>query len=639
MSLGTDSDRDSRSPLGASAIRPLIIVVVALAGLFVPSHALASSPGDWTQSDVNAAIQQGADFMRTQQDLSGDPTSNPNYGAVGTTFPIPETAATVISFGVLDNGHFSHLSAAEQTSVRAAVNYLLRQQDYAGTGAWAAGGSLANYSTSLALIALSFAGDVPVDSDIGHSVADAKGKGRSYEIDNQQWDVGCETAANNDASHWYCGGWDYYALGRSEADMSNTGFAVTALDLSGGIPDQQKQRNLIWQRHTQELASNPGHSTNPGYDDNDGCGSYRPFNQNLGHYSNANDTGSNLFGFAYDGVPGSDSGVKASIACSQAFLDVYEQSKDIRTMAQHRAATLDAPCHQDDAGCNYKTEGDGGYHYSLFAISKGLGQYIPANISDPANFYAKIADLLLSQQDSSDTATKGSWSIDGRDDGSTVMSTGFSIFALGRVGQPASVSGVVFDDANHNGSRDSSEGGLGGWTVYVDANGNGSRDSGERSAVSKSDGSYTIVNIAPGTYPAVREVPQSGHGCTHPNGCAYKSVSLVSGQTATGFDFGNAKTTCPDTRPLTFTIHHRRHNPAIRARVYVDHKLVRDKKGHNLKKVKIKRPSQTKTTPVKIVLDFRNGTRITSRRTYGMCGKTVPKYKRTRHHHHRHHHH
>jgi len=40
----------------------------------------------------------------------------------------------------------------------------------------------------------------------------------------------------------------------------------------------------------------------------------------------------------------------------------------------------------------------GGYHYSLFALTKGFGEFLEAHLKEPTNFYAKVVDLLLTQQ-------------------------------------------------------------------------------------------------------------------------------------------------------------------------------------------------------------------------------------------------
>ena len=78
-----------------------------------------------------------------------------------------------------------------------------------------------------------------------------------------------------------------------------------------------------------------------------------------------------------------------------------------------------------------------------------------------------------------------------------------------------SISGTVFNDANHNGVQDPGEDGLAGVTVYLDANNNGLHDPGEPSVVTGSDGSYTFNGLVPGGA-TVRQVPPSGWRRTTP---------------------------------------------------------------------------------------------------------------------------
>jgi hypothetical protein len=185
----------------------------------------------------------------------------------------------------------------------------------------------------------------------------------------------------------------------------------------------------------------------------------------------------------------------------------------------------------------------------MFALSKGLGQYLRSDLKDPANFYAKIVDLLLSEQ-----ADDGSWPADLRDDGSIIGSTAFAIMSLGRVGQPPIVNGTVFDDADANGTRSTSlgsrvarnvaEAGLAGATVYVDVNGDGVLDNNEPSTTSGADGTYSLQNLPEGTY-TVREIPQAGFECTSPPGCAYANIEMTLGATINGKDFGNRRPPAP----------------------------------------------------------------------------------------------
>ena len=78
-----------------------------------------------------------------------------------------------------------------------------------------------------------------------------------------------------------------------------------------------------------------------------------------------------------------------------------------------------------------------------------------------------------------------------------------------------SISGSVFNDANHNGLQDPGESGLAGVTVYLDANNNGVLDPGEPSAVTGQNGTYTFAGLQSGAG-VVREVLPAGWRRTTP---------------------------------------------------------------------------------------------------------------------------
>ena len=103
-------------------------------------------------------------------------------------------------------------------------------------------------------------------------------------------------------------------------------------------------------------------------------------------------------------------------------------------------------------GCDWGLgTGEGGFHYSMFTLAKGLGSYIAPNLADGSNWYAKVADLLVHQQNTSPACTPhqgtpclfGSWPADLRDDFSTLFSTALSVFALGLVATPPPPVGSV----------------------------------------------------------------------------------------------------------------------------------------------------------------------------------------------------
>jgi SdrD B-like domain/FG-GAP-like repeat/FG-GAP repeat len=122
------------------------------------------------------------------------------------------------------------------------------------------------------------------------------------------------------------------------------------------------------------------------------------------------------------------------------------------------------------------------------------------------------------------------------------------------------ISGVKFDDRNNNGVRDSGEPGLGGFVIFsdlngdgnlqwTDGNGNGVFDPGEGEAwtTSAADGSYTLTGFGPPVVMGVpttpppfmiREVQQPNFTQTSTNPAG---ITLVSGQTVTGINFGNIR--------------------------------------------------------------------------------------------------
>ncbi len=71
------------------------------------------------------------------------------------------------------------------------------------------------------------------------------------------------------------------------------------------------------------------------------------------------------------------------------------------------------------------------------------------------------------------------------------------------------IHGTVYEDDNLNGTKDSSERGITGWTLFLDTNGDGVANAGEATAVTDSDGDYVFQDVVPGNY-TVYEIPQGG---------------------------------------------------------------------------------------------------------------------------------
>src|SRR5581483_9329585 len=95
--------------------------------------------------------------------------------------------------------------------------------------------------------------------------------------------------------------------------------------------------------------------------------------------------------------------------------------------------------------------------------------------------------------------------------------SGFEEWAAGRTALvPATgvISGMKFNDVNHNGVRDAGEVGLKDWVIYIDANGNGVRDSDEVYTITNDNGEYQFKNLAAGlgqfSIYTIREEQQEG---------------------------------------------------------------------------------------------------------------------------------
>ncbi|HEY2910360.1 MAG TPA: SdrD B-like domain-containing protein, partial [Gemmataceae bacterium] len=94
----------------------------------------------------------------------------------------------------------------------------------------------------------------------------------------------------------------------------------------------------------------------------------------------------------------------------------------------------------------------------------------------------------------------------------TAKNVGFQ-FAPATAGT-STVSGVVFNDANSNGTQDTGEAGVNGVVVFLDLNGDGQLDNGEPSTTTSTvggvAGSFTLTSTAVGTVATVRTVPKTG---------------------------------------------------------------------------------------------------------------------------------
>lgn len=98
--------------------------------------------------------------------------------------------------------------------------------------------------------------------------------------------------------------------------------------------------------------------------------------------------------------------------------------------------------------------------------------------------------------------------------------------------QNVTISGLKFEDKDNNGTQDAADTGLAGWVIYADGNNNNILDAGEKSATTIADGTYTILDVGPGTY-KIREVPQPNYRQTFPSQTGVPANALPNATTIT----------------------------------------------------------------------------------------------------------
>jgi protocatechuate 3,4-dioxygenase beta subunit len=105
--------------------------------------------------------------------------------------------------------------------------------------------------------------------------------------------------------------------------------------------------------------------------------------------------------------------------------------------------------------------------------------------------------------------------------------------------QNVHISGTVFNDANRDASKGTTETGLDGWRVYIDKDGDGAFDAGENSVMTDSSGFWQFRALPAGTY-TVRVDPPKGWKLTTPTGGSYH-FTLASAASAKDKRFGYAR--------------------------------------------------------------------------------------------------
>ena len=102
----------------------------------------------------------------------------------------------------------------------------------------------------------------------------------------------------------------------------------------------------------------------------------------------------------------------------------------------------------------------------------------------------------------------------------------------------AVITGTVFSDANGDGTQDNGEGGLAAVQVYLDLGNVGHFVTGDPSTTTNATGGYTLPGLAAGNF-IVRQVPTAGYAQTSPAGGLGHHVTVSTGQTLSGQNFGD----------------------------------------------------------------------------------------------------
>ena len=156
-------------------------------------------------------------------------------------------------------------------------------------------------------------------------------------------------------------------------------------------------------------------------------------------------------------------------------------------------------------------------------LTDSLGNYLFTNLR-PGSY--TISEETRSTWDRTFPASPGthSFMIEGN---STITGKDFGNF------QHGSISGMIFNDANANGIKDSGEVGLSNWRIQLSKEGVQ-----VDSVLTNSSGNYTFTGVTFGTY-IVSEVIQGGWTQSTPEYPGTHSLSITSGSTVTGKNFGN----------------------------------------------------------------------------------------------------
>jgi len=210
------------------------------------------------EQQINESIERGLQWLRDTQ--NGDGSWSTYEGC-----KVGETGLAVVAFlekGVEESG----------PTVSKAISYLLKTQ--LEDGSWSK--CRQTYETSCAILALALTGNEEYKDEIE--------KGVNALVQAQRKNPNC----------WCYGGWRYDVGDDGTADLSNTQFALLALDI-GGLPKEDE----VWQRAEQFVSR---------CQNTDGGLAYQP-----GSGSSGSMTGSGLWCLRLCGIPTTDGRIQNAL--------------------------------------------------------------------------------------------------------------------------------------------------------------------------------------------------------------------------------------------------------------------------------------------------------------------------------------
>ncbi len=342
----------------AAAIAAVLVGVTSALAAFVPGN-----PGGVNETQVRTALDRGHAYLLTQQQPTGCWTSGVTAGV---------TALTILALVNSKPGGYANLDAATQMAVNRGASCLVGFQFPSGQFN-EPGLELWTYSTSTAIWALSSLPGPTYDANIAN--------GRSWLLANQ-----CNQAPTGRADqggYQDNGGWNYEGgCGNGFVEHSNSSFALQGLEATGGIPPAIKDLAQGFWICLQRQQPYPATGTcSNGGGPNDGGYIYSHAFGKGGTQTSA--TGSGSFSLSLTGLAHSDPRVLATIQ----YLDA--------SIAQN-------PCenftHTTDSLAAGWFPSNTLRHYSVWANFKAHELAgIPDSLSDPTNYYYKLADCLVNE--------------------------------------------------------------------------------------------------------------------------------------------------------------------------------------------------------------------------------------------------